>query len=221
MIVSLATIHEGTGGIQMGRNRSAGRSVAGMLLGGLCLALLAGCAGSGSTPPPEEVPGEREEYVIGIPDVLKIVVWRNPELSVEVPVRRDGKISVPLVDDVQAEGLTPEELKEVLTEALAEFVTAPDVTVVVQETNSHTVTVVGGVARSGQIALTRQMRVVEAIATMGGFNAFAKKDRIKIIREQPDGQVVEYVFNYGAYSRGKAPASNLVLQPGDTIIVPE
>lgn len=208
----------------MARNRSAARRSAGWLVGCLLAALVAtvaGCAGSKATPPPEEEPGEREEYVIGIPDLLKIVVWRNPELSVEVPVRRDGKISVPLVDDVQAEGLTPEELKEVLTEALAEFVTAPDVTVVVQETNSHTVTVVGGVARSGQIALTRQMRVVEAIATMGGFSPFARKDAIKVIREQPDGSSVEYDFNYGAFTRGKAPESNMILRPGDTIIVPE
>lgn len=191
------------------------------LLGLLVLAWGMGCAGRGAPPPPEDEPGEREEYVIGIPDVLRIVVWRNPELSVEVPVRSDGKISVPLVDDVQAEGLTPEELKEVLTEALAEFVTAPDVTVVVQQTNSHTVTVVGGVARSGQIALTRQMRVVEAIATMGGFSPFAKRDRIKVIREKSGGGTDEYVFNYGAYSAGKAPESNLLLRPGDTIIVPE
>ncbi len=192
-----------------------------MLIGLLTVAFAVGCTGAGAPPPAEDLPGEREEYVIGIPDVLKIVVWRNPELSVEVPVRRDGKISVPLVDDVQAEGLTPEELKEVLTEALAEFVTAPDVTVVVQETNSHTVTVVGGVARSGQIALTRQMRVVEAIATMGGFSPFARKDRIKIIREQPGGKAIEYGFNYGAYTAGKAPESNMLLRPGDTIIVPE
>ena len=210
-----------TEGVGMDRNRPKGRGITALLLGLFAIAFGVGCAGRGAPPPPEDEPGEREEYVIGIPDVLKIVVWRNPELSVEVPVRSDGKISVPLVDDVQAEGLTPEELKEVLTEALGEFVTAPDVTVVVQQTNSHTVTVVGGVARSGQIALTRQMRVVEAIATMGGFNAFAKKDRIKIIREQPDGQTVEYVFNYGAYSAGKATESNLLLRPGDTIIVPE
>ncbi|HPG28492.1 MAG TPA: polysaccharide biosynthesis/export family protein, partial [Myxococcota bacterium] len=111
--------------------RSPSRSVA---LAALA-ALAVGCAGRGAPPPPEPTPGAREDYVIGIPDVLKIVVWRNPELSVEVPVRRDGKISVPLVDDVQAEGLTPEELKEVLTEALAEYVTAPDVTVIVQQTN--------------------------------------------------------------------------------------
>jgi polysaccharide export outer membrane protein len=184
------------------------------------VALMAGCTGSGSSFPPEPEPGTRAQYVIGIPDVLKVVVWRNPELSVEVPVRRDGMISVPLVDDVQAEGLTPLELKEVLTAALAEYVTAPDVTVIVQQTNSHTVTVVGGVARSGQIPLTRQMRVLEAIATMGGFNAWAKKDQIKVLRKS-GGDTVEYVFSFGAYASGKAPESNLLLQPGDTVVVPE
>jgi len=180
----------------------------------------AGCRTVGAPMPPEPAPGDREGYVIGIPDVLRFVVWRNPELSVEVSVRRDGMISVPLVDDVQAEGLTPEELKEVLTEALAEFVTAPDVTVIVQQINSHTVTVVGGVARSGQIPLVRQMRVLEAIATMGGFSIWAKKNQIKIIRGH-GADAVEYVFNYGAYSAGKAPESNLLLEPGDTVVVPE
>jgi polysaccharide biosynthesis/export protein len=179
-----------------------------------------GCAGKGAPLPPEPAPGTREPYVIGIPDVLKIVVWRNAELSVEVPVRRDGMISVPLVDDVQAEGLTPHELKEVLTEALAQYVTAPDVTVIVQQTNSHTVTIVGGVQQSGQIPLTRQMRVLEAIASRGGFNAWANKDRIKIIRKSESG-TVEYVFSFGAYASGKAPNSNLLLRPGDTIVIPE
>jgi polysaccharide export outer membrane protein len=179
-----------------------------------------GCVGRGAPMPPEPAAGEREDYVIGIPDLLSIVVWKNPDLSVDVPVRRDGKISVPLVDDVQAEGLTPEELKEVLTEALAEFVTAPDVTVIVSAINSHTVTVIGGVARSGQIPLIRQMRVVEAIATMGGFNSWAKKDRIKIMR-QVDGKMVEYIFDYGAFTAGKAPDSNLLLHPGDTVVVPD
>jgi polysaccharide export outer membrane protein len=103
---------------------------------------------------------------------------------------------------------------------LAEFVTAPDVTVIVQETLSHTVTVVGGVARSGQIPLVREMRVLEAIATMGGFNPWARKDRVKIIRNLDSGPV-EYVFNFGAFSAGKAPDSNLLLKPGDTIVVPE
>ena len=183
-------------------------------------ALALGCSSKGAPFPAELAAGTRADYVIGIPDLLKIVVWKNSELSVDVPVRRDGKISVPLVDDVQAEGLTPEELKEVLTEALSEYVTAPDVTVIVMQTNSHTVTVVGGVARSGQIALTRQMRVVEAIATMGGFNAWAKRDRIKIFRKNGD-ETIEYVFNFGAFASGKAPDSNLLLQPGDTVVVPE
>ena len=205
--------------LMMNRVRHLSRPTASLTL--LVMALFAaGCAGRGAPMPPEPAAGEREEYVIGIPDFLKIVVWKNPELTVEVPVRRDGKISVPLVDDVQAEGLTPEELKEVLTEALAEFVTAPDVTVIVQQINSHMVTVIGGVARSGQISLVRQMRVLEAIATLGGFNAWAKKDRIKIIR-QVDNEMVEYVFDYGAFSAGKAPDSNLLLQPGDTVVVPE
>ncbi len=196
--------------------RNLSRQVAMMVM----IVFVVGCAGAGAPPPPEPEAGEREAYVIGIPDLLRIVVWQNPELSIEVPVRRDGKISVPLVDDVQAEGLSPEELKEVLTEALAEFVTAPEVTVIVQQINSHVVTVVGGVARSGQIPLVRQMRVLEAIATMGGFSVWAKKNQVKIIR-QNGNETIEYVFNYGAFSSGKAPASNLLLQPGDTVVVPE
>ena len=197
-----------------------GKIIRRLALVATCALVLSGCAAGTLPPPPEPEAGTREEYVIGIPDVLRIVVWRNPELSVDVPVRRDGMISVPLVDDVQAEGLTPHELKEVLTEALAEFVTAPDVTVIVQQTNSHTVTVVGGVARSGQIPLTRQMRVLEAIATMGGFNAFAEKNRIKVIRKVGN-ETVEYGFSFGAYAAGKAPNSNMILRPGDTVVVPE
>jgi polysaccharide export outer membrane protein len=199
---------------------NCGQDLSGHLAMLLVAVFAVGCVAAGAPMPPEPSAGERQPYVIGIPDLLKIVVWRNPELTVQVPVRRDGKISVPLVDDVQAEGLTPEELKEVLTEALAEFVTAPDVTVIVQQINSHTVTVVGGVARSGQIPLVRQMRVLEAIATMGGFNTWAKKNQVKIIR-QNGNETVEYIFNYGAYSSGKAPKSNLLLQPGDTVVVPE
>lgn len=186
----------------------------------LLVSMVAGCAGQGSPPPPEPAPGERTAYVIGIPDLLRIVVWKNPELSVEVPVRSDGKISVPLVDDIQAEGLTAEELKEVLTQALSEFITAPDVTVIVQQTNSHTVTIVGAVGRSGQLPLVRQTRVLEAIAQMGGFNTWARKDRVKIIRRNASG-TQEFLFNYGAYASGKAPQSNLLLQPGDTIVVPD
>jgi len=184
------------------------------------IGLSMGCAGKGPPPPPDPAPGERQDYVIGIPDLLRIVVWRNDELSVLVPVRSDGKISVPLIDDVQAEGLTAEELKEVVTEALSEYVTAPDVTVIVQQINSHVVTIVGAVGRSGQLPLVRQTRVLEAIATMGGFTVWAKRDRVKIIRPTDAGNV-EYEFNYGAFTSGKAPDSNFVLQPGDTVVVPD
>ncbi|MFP6654780.1 MAG: polysaccharide biosynthesis/export family protein [Myxococcota bacterium] len=188
------------------------------LLGVAVFAL--GCVGAGAPIPPEETAGDRKDFVIGISDQLRILVWKNPELTVLVPVRRDGKISVPLVDDIQAEGLTPEELKQVLTEALSEFVTAPDVTVIVETINSQIITVIGGVVRSGQVRLVRQMRVVEAIASMGGFNGWAKTDRIKIMRPVGD-EMVEYLFDYGAFSAGKAPGSNLVLKPGDTIVVPD
>ena len=201
--------------------RGVARSMALALLLVTAAALSSGCAGRGAPLPPEPAPGERQDYVIGIPDVLRIVVWRNPDLSVDVPVRSDGKISVPLVDDVQAEGLTAEELKEVLTEALSEYVTAPDVTVIVQQTNSHTITVVGAVGRSGLMPLVKQTRVLEAIAQMGGFNVWAKKDRVKVFRRLPSGEVAEYIFNYGAYASGKAPNSNLLLQPGDTVVVPD
>jgi polysaccharide export outer membrane protein len=164
---------------------------------------------------------ERSGYVVGVQDVLQISVWKNEELSVRVPVRSDGKISVPLVDDVQAEGLQAMEIKEVLTRELSEFITAPDVTVVVLEMNSRYVNVIGAVPRSGQISLVNDLRVLEAIATMGGFALFANTGDIRIVRRQPDGSEVEFRFDYDAYIKGRAPGTNIVLQSGDMIIVPE
>lgn len=186
-----------------------------VLASGIALA----CAAPPPAPPPETVAGERRPYVIGVTDVLAITVWKNPELSVAAPVRPDGKISVPLLDDVQAEGLTPQELKEVLTEALSEFIAAPDVTVLVREMNSQTVYLLGeGVNGNGALPLRKEMRVLEAIATMGGFTVWAKKNNIRILRKTNKG-IVEYKFNYGAYMAGKAPNSNIVLEAGDTIVV--
>jgi polysaccharide export outer membrane protein len=163
----------------------------------------------------------RDPYLIGVTDVLLISVWKNPDLSVEVPVRPDGMISVPLIDDVQAEGLTPQELKEVIARELEEFVTAPDVTIVVIQMNSRFVSVVGEVLRDQRILLTRETRVLEAIAHAGGFTTFADKGDVRIVRRQPDGSELEYRFDYGAYIKGKAPGTNIVLRPGDTIIVPD
>jgi polysaccharide export outer membrane protein len=186
----------------------------------LCTAALAACMAP--PPMPEEPPtvGEREPYVIGVTDQLMVNVWKNPELTVRVVVRSDGMISVPLLDDVQAEGLTAEELKEVITEALSEYIVNPDVTVVVSGMNSNTVSIMGGVARSGELPLQKETRVLQAIARSGGFSTWAKRDEVKILRQTEQG-LVEYRFDYGAYLAGKAPGSNIVLKAGDTIVVPD
>jgi polysaccharide export outer membrane protein len=164
---------------------------------------------------------DRADYVIGPSDLLRIRVWKNPELSVEAPVRPDGKISVPLADDVQAAGLTASELKEVLTQALEEYVAAPDVTVIVREVRSKNVHVVGEVTRPQVVSLTIDLRALEAIAIAGGFTPFADKSDVRVLRPNPDGTVVEYRFNYNAFLRGKQPEGNLRLQPGDTVVVPD
>ena len=187
----------------------------------IALALLgAACARPAADSPPDEQLGLRVPYVIGIPDILRITVWKNPELSVEVPVRSDGKISVPLLDDIQAEGLTPSELKEVISGKLAEYISSPSVTVIVLQANSQTVTVVGGVLRAGTLPLNRQMRVLEVIAAVGGFNTWADRSDIRILRSTPEG-IVSYRFNYSAYVSGKEPESNISVEPGDTIVIPE
>ena len=199
------------------------RATCTLLAGLVALAALAvGCGGrSLSPPPPDPAPMGREEYVIGVDDRLQIRVWDNESLNVTVPVRSDGKISVPLLDDVQAEGLTPIELKEVLTREYAEYVTAPDVTVIVTEVNSRFVSLMGGVSRSARLPVTKDLRVLEAIAAVGGFSTFAKTSDVRIVRRAADGTEQEYRFDYDDYIRGNAAGTNIVLQAGDTIIVPE
>ena len=162
---------------------------------------------------------EKADYVIGAGDRLSIRVWKNPELSVNVPVRPDGKISVPLLDDVQAEGFTAIELKEVITRELSEYVTNPDVTVVVEQIDKR-VYVLGEVARKGPILLANDLRVTDAISAAGGFGTYANKKKIKIIRRTENGEV-EYRFDYDAYVAGKAPGTNMLLVPGDTVVVPD
>jgi len=163
----------------------------------------------------------REPYKLGVMDVIRVSVWRNPELSVEVPVRSDGMVSVPLIDDIRAAGLTPPELKGVVTKELSEYVESPDVTIIVMQMNSRYVSVIGEVARENRIPLTQDLRVLEAIALAGGFTTFADKGDVRVVRRQSDGSEVEYLFDYNAYVKGNAPGTNVVLQPGDTVIVPE
>lgn len=173
--------------------------------------------------PPAPRPNETEirNYRIGVPDRLEMTVWQHPDVSGPLLVRNDGKVSVPLMGDIQAAGLTPTELAEKIRAALSDFISSPRVDIAVTEMRSQVASVIGGgVVRSGQIELQRNTRVIEAIASMGGLTAFAKKRDIRILRNTKHGQV-EYRFDYTAFIRGENPESNLLLEPGDTIIVPD
>ena len=209
-------------GAQSDAARTRRRRPPGLAFLGLTLtAVLAAACASPPPPPPEQGTFDRDDYVIGSSDVLRVLVWKNPDLSVEVPVRPDGKISVPLLNDVQAAGLTTHELKETLSKGLSEYVTAPDVTVIVADVKSKIVYVVGEVQRPSAIPLTMDMRTLDAIAMVGGFTPYAAKGSIKILRPGKDGNVVTYEFNYKAFLKGQHPESNMLLLPGDTIVVPD
>ncbi len=185
-------------------------------------AVAVGCFGRGLSPsPPDPDPFHRETYKIGVTDQLRIRVWKIPELSLDVPVRTDGMISLPLLDDVQAEGLEPMELKEVLTREFSEYVDSPDVTVIILGMNSKFISVLGGAGRNTRLPLTRHLRVLEALAMVGGFKTFADRGDVRIVRRQDDGSEIEYRFDYDAYVKGRAPGTNMYLKNGDVILVPE
>ena len=175
-----------------------------------------------STPPPtaeQAASADADEYVIGVPDLLSVRVWKHPDLSVEAPVRSDGNISIPLLGDVRAANETPESLAKKIRRELSAHVTRPNVTVVVLSPDSHQVTVVGGVTNSGPVPLRRRMGVLEAIAAAGGFTAWANKGHVTVIRDV-DGERVSYRFNYRAYLAGD-PDADIILRPGDVVVVPE
>ena len=162
------------------------------------------------------------DYRIGAGDVLAISVWGQPELSLqEVVVRTDGRISAPLVDDVDVLGKTPQDLKVELTEKLAEYVTAPHVTVVVRQINSKHIYLIGEVKREGPVRLIRDMRLVDALSSAGGFTSFAGKGNIKLIRQQNGSGPAEFVFDYNEFVRGENLEQNVLLLPGDRIVVPD
>jgi polysaccharide export outer membrane protein len=180
----------------------------------------AGCSTTRATPPPQDVPPPGP-YLIGEGDLLAVRVWKNQELSVEVPVRPDGMISVPLLNDVKAAELTTEQLKAEITTKLSEFITSPDVTVVVLRPDSKRVFVLGEVARQGPVPLATNLTVVDVISAAGGLTPFADSGDIRIIRRAADGSELEFAFDYDAYVRGRAPGTNILLQPNDKIVVPK
>lgn len=157
------------------------------------------------------------QYRIGEQDVLVITVWREPELSATVMVRPDGKITLPLINDVDAGGLTTEELKALLTDKLRPLVNQPQVTVAVREINSRKVFVIGQVAREGSYRINSSSTVLQIIAEAGGLRDFANRKGIYVLRHQNGGQVKLH-FNYNNVVRGKD--DNIQLHPGDTIVVP-
>ena len=163
--------------------------------------------------------GSAADYVIGAEDVLDINVWKEPEVSRTVPVRPDGKISLPLLNDVQAAGLTPMQLGSVITAQLKKFVAQPQVTVIVITINSQRVYVLGEVNRGGAIPLMPNMTVLQALSSAGGFTQFANQKQIYVLRNE-DGKQLRFPFNYRQAVQGKDGTQNIVLKPGDTIVVP-
>ena len=158
------------------------------------------------------------EYQIGPEDVLDISVWKNAELSRKVPVRPDGKISLPLVNDIQAAGLTPTQLRQQLATKLAEFVPTPEVSVVVQEVQSLKVSVVGAVKTPGRFTLRSPATVLECLALAQGLTEFANKEKIVVLRTNgTDTQRIP--FNYRKVAEG-SDQENFMVRAGDIIVVP-
>ena len=159
------------------------------------------------------------EYRIGPEDVLDISVWNNSAISRTVPVRPDGKISLPLVNDVQAAGLTPNQLRSVLLKKLTEYVPSPEVSVIVREVHSFKVSVIGEVKKTGRHELKGRATVLDILAMAEGFGEFAGRGRIVVLR--PEGKTMRQIpFNYNKVMSNNGALENFFLQPGDIIFVP-
>lgn len=167
--------------------------------------------------PPQSVPVPAG-YVIGIDDDLAIRFWKDAGLSADVTVRPDGKISVPLLDDIQAEGYSPEQLRNELAKAATKYIADPSVTVIVRAIRSRKVYVLGEVAKPGVVQINTDMNVLQLIATVGGLTEWADKSNIAIVRQEA-GKERRYRFNYEDVIRGRGLDQNIQLKPGDTVIV--
>ncbi len=161
-----------------------------------------------------------DDYRIGPADVLAINVWKDSELTRTVTVRPDGRISLPLVGELEVSGLTASGVQRLIGQRLAEYISSPQVTVIVQEVKSQTYVVVGKVGKPGSYDLGKPTTVLEAIAIAGGFLDFAKTKKVKILRRQPGGQTETLYFDYKQVIKGKNSEQNVELQNGDTIVVP-
>jgi polysaccharide export outer membrane protein len=161
-----------------------------------------------------------DSFVIGADDVLAVNVWKEPDISRSVPVRSDGKITLPLVGELQAGGQTPRQLEKQIVSKLQSFISEPEVTVMVQEVRSQRFSVLGQVSKPGSYSISNSARVLDAIAVAGGFRDFAKKKSIYILRQTPDGGQTRLAFNYSNVIKGKNPEQNVELKAHDTVVVP-
>jgi polysaccharide export outer membrane protein len=175
-------------------------------------------AANAAKPASDAMSAASSEYVIGPDDILHVSVWKEAELSETLPVRSDGRISMPLLNDVQAAGLTPTELAATLTEKLKKYVADPRVTVIVTAMNSQRVYVTGEVTHTGSMALTPNMTVLQALAS-AGFTQFANTKGIYVLRVE-NGKQEKIPVNYKKLIKGQAMDQNIHLRPGDTVVVP-
>jgi len=174
-----------------------------------------GVAKPADTPPSS---GSSSDYVIGADDMLNISVWKEPELTESLPVRPDGKISMPLLNDIPAAGLTPLQLRDSISEKLKKYIADPRVTVVVTAMNSRRIFVTGEVVHSGPLPLLPHMTMLQALA-QAGFTQFANLKNIYLLRNE-NGRQVKLPFNYKEVVKGNHPEQNILLKPGDTLVVP-
>ncbi|MFC1822434.1 polysaccharide biosynthesis/export family protein [Thermodesulfobacteriota bacterium] len=170
-------------------------------------------------PPIDVVYAEKKSYIIGPSDVLEINVWKESDLTKQVIVRMDGKITLPLINDVQAENQTLLELQEVIEEKYKEYVEVPEVTVILLQSNSRKIYIHGKIRSSGEYPLRKEMTFLQAISVAGGLDKWADKDNIRLIRKV-DGVEKSFRIDYEAIISGKDLSQNILLLPDDTIFIP-
>jgi polysaccharide export outer membrane protein len=205
------------------RARSMRWIVTGLVALGTCFSL----EGQTAQPQPAATTNESQAskahdatFIIGVDDVLAINVWKEADLSRTIPVRTDGKISLPLVGELQAAGRTPLELEQEITEKLKGYMTDPEVSVMVQQINSEKVNVLGQVIKPGSFTLSVAPTVMDAIAAANGLKDFAKKKSIYVLRKNASGGEDRFPFNYNDFIKGKNTTQNIKLEPHDTVVVP-
>jgi len=182
------------------------------------LSVLLGLAVSAG-PAVAQAPVQDSSYQIGPNDILNIFVWKETELTRDVTVMPDGKITYPLIGEITAQGMTASELKKVITDKLQSFVTAPEVTVIVKESRSQVVYTIGKLMKPGPYPLAPGMTVMQALSAAGGFAEWADPKNILIIRKE-GGKETHLRFNYKEFTSGENLQQNILLKPGDTIVVP-